>query len=233
MKLNHRRLFALALCAGFCCLSSFSNAATIIKLDLGSVGPDVRMTTAGVLSTVDDGDFLTTGHQNTDVEFTGFLDASNPDITTTNASFSLTNLQATGFPQVFGSLVIQNFAGGTFNLYDPANTLLLSGPLTFSAMTGVLGPPGTGALFTTTLGTVTGGTLASSIQPGSISLSMNMTNVNGGSGFVVGAPSPTFGLLQPFVADAFVNIAGEVPEPASVVLVLVGAIVALVARQRY
>jgi hypothetical protein len=230
MMLNLRRTFtALALCAAICLATSVAHAATIIKLNLGSVGPDVQMNGAGVLSTANDGAAATTGDQNTDVEFTGFLDGSNPDITTTNASFSLGGLQAVGPANVFGSLVIQNFLGGQFNLYDTANNLLLQGPLTNSALTGVMGPPGTGALFTTTLGTVTGGSLAPSILPGSVSLSMNLTNVNGGLGFGVGVSAP---VLLPFSADASVNIAGEVPEPTSILLVLAGAAVAVAARRQ-
>jgi hypothetical protein len=230
MMLNLRRIFtALALCAAICFTNSVASAATIIKLNLGSVGPDVGMNGLGVLSTTDDGNAGTTGDQNTDVEFTGFLDGSNPDITTTNASFSLNGLQAVGPANVFGSLVIQNFLGGQFNLYDTANNLLLQGPLTNSALTGVMGPPGTGALFTTTLGAVTGGSLASSILPGSVSLSMNLTNVNGGLGFGVAGGGPQ---LNPFLADASVNVAGEVPEPTSILLVLAGAAVAFAARRQ-
>src|SRR4051812_44744852 len=175
-------LSALALCAAVCFATSVASAATIIKLNLGSVGPDVQMNAGGTLSTVNDGAAATTGDQNTDIEFTGYLDGPFPDITTTNASFSLNALQAVGPANVFGSLVIQNFTGGVFNLYDTANTLLLQGPLTNSALTGVIGPPGTGALFTTTLGTVTAGTLMPFILPNTVSLSMNLTNVNGGGG---------------------------------------------------
>jgi hypothetical protein len=221
-------LSALTLCAALCFATSVASAATIIKLNLGSVGPDVQMNAGGTLSTMNDGAAGTSGDQNTDIEYTAFLDASHPDITTTNASFSLNGLQSVGPANVFGSLVIQNFAGGTFNLYDPANTLLLQGPLTSSALTGVIGPPGTGALFTTTLGAVTGGTLASSILPGSVSISMNLSNVNGGAGFGVVGAGP---VLAPFLADASVNIAGEVPEPTTILLVLAGAAVAVAARR--
>jgi PEP-CTERM motif len=220
----------IAICA-FCCLAMSSRGATIIKLNLGSVGPDVSMSGGGVFGTVSDGVAATTGDQNTDVEYTGFFDGPFPDITTTDASFSMTGLLATGPATVFGSLVIQPFTGGTFNLYNPANVLLLTGPLTSSALTGVMGPPGTGALFTTSLGTVTGGTLAPLIAPGTVSLSINMTNVNGGLGFGVGGGAAP--ILLPFTADASVNIAANpVPEPAALVLVLVGSGAAAVFARR-
>src|SRR5690349_18427005 len=114
------------------------------------------------------------------------------------ASFSLNGLNAVGPANVFGSLVIQNYTGGVFSLYDQADKLLLQGPMANTVLSGVIGSPGTGALFTTTLGTATGGSLMSSIVPGSVSLSMNLTNVNGGNGFSVSGGGPQ---LNPFLAD--------------------------------
>ncbi len=208
----------LAACALICFATSFAQAGTIIKLNLGGVGPDVQMNAGGILSTADDGIAGTTGDQNTAVEFTDFLDAF-PDISPSVASFPLGNVTAVGPASVFGSLVVQNFVGGQFSLYDSANILLLQGLLTNSALTGTIGPPGTGALFTTTLGDVTGGTLAPLISPGSLSLSMNMTNVNGGAGFTA-----VEGALAPFLADASVNLAANaIPEPTSLTLVVIGS----------
>jgi len=146
--------------------------------------------------------------QNTDVEYTGFLEPI-PDINTSVASFSLSNLARSGPANAsIPGFVIQNFAGGTFNLYDPSNSLLLSGLLTTSSLQGTTGPPGTGAVFTTNIASVTGGSLAAFIVPTSLALSMNLTNVNGGAGFSVGDGV----LLNPFVADSVVNISGD-PTP--------------------
>src|SRR4051812_4883220 len=183
MKTLQTVIRGMMACALLALVVPAAHAATIIKLNLGEIGPDVGMN-GGILSTINDGNAATTGDQNTDVEFTGFLEP-NPDIVPKTASFNLHNLAEVGPANVFGSLVIQNFQGGTFELYSPTNVLLLSGQLNSSALSGVIGPPGTGALFTTTFSLVTGGTLASSIAPGSLSLSMNMTNVNNGTGFVV------------------------------------------------
>jgi hypothetical protein len=142
----------------------------------------------------------------------------------------LNGLNAVGPANVFGSLVIQNYAGGVFSLYDPADNLLLQGPMGPSALSGVLGPPGTGALFTTSLTTVTGGSLAPLIAPGSVSLSMNMTNVNGGNGFGVAGGGPQ---LNPFLADASISIAADpVPEPASFVLLGLGSLAMAYGRRR-
>jgi hypothetical protein len=227
MKLNLRTaLTALALCAAVFFSASISSAATIIKLNLGSVGPDITMNGAGILSTASDGIGTTTGDQNTDIEFTGFLDGPNPDITTTDASFSLAGLATSGPATTFGSLVIQPFLGGTFSLYNSANTLLLQGPLTSSALTGVLGPPGggTGSLFTTTLGNVTGGSLLPLLLPGSVTLSMNLSNVSGGAGFSL---PPGNGAIAPFVADASANIGADpIPEPTSALLLIFGLVAA-------
>jgi len=215
---------------------SVTQAATIIKLNLGGVGPDVGMGApaglpAGVLGTVDQtGGPSPAGDQLTDIEYTGFLNFI-PDLNTNTASFSLNGLNAVGPANVFGTLVIQNYIGGVFSLYDPADNLLLQGPMGSSALTGVVGPPGTGALFTTVLTTVTGGSLAPLIAPGSVSLSMNMTNVNGGNGFAVAGGGPQ---LNPFVADAAISISADpVPEPATLSLFgLVAATVIAVGGRR-
>jgi hypothetical protein len=185
---------------------------------------------AGVLGTFDQtGGPSPAGDQLTDIEYTGFLNFI-PDLNTNTASFSLNGLNAVGPASVFGSLVIQGYVGGVFSLYDPADNLLLQGPMGPSALSGVLGPPGTGALFTTSLTTVTGGSLASLIAPGSVSLSMNMTNVNGGAGFAVAGGGPQ---LNPFLADASISIAADpVPEPASFLLLGLGSLAIAYGRRR-
>jgi hypothetical protein len=217
----------VAACALLCMAAGFSQAATIIKLNLGGVGPDIGMgppagQPVGILSTVDQtGGPSPAGDQLTDIEYTGFLNFI-PDLNTNTASFSLNGLNEVGISNVFGSLVIQNYNGGVFSLYDPADNLLLQGPMGNSALTGVTGPPGTGALFTTVLTTVSGGSLAPLIAPGSVSLSMNMTNVNGGNGFAVAGGGPQ---LNSFLADAAISISADpVPEPATLSLVGFGAV---------
>jgi hypothetical protein len=222
-------------------------AGTIIKLSLGGDSvSDIEFSggLAGVLNTEDDLDSSTTGDQNTAVEFLDFLDSVAADIITPTASFTLDGLTATGPATVIsGSVVLQTFAGGTLSLYDDdaANTPLLTGMLATSALTGPIGPPATGALFTTTFALVTGGTLAPYIDPTSLSLSMSLSDVNGGAGFVVfpppAVPPPPLSAaeLGPFTADASLNIAGEfsgIPEPASIALSLVGLAMSLLAVRR-
>ncbi len=225
---------SVIVCALLCAATSFAQASTIIKLNLGGVGPDIGMNVAGILSTTLDGNPTTNGDQNTAVEYTSFLEFI-PDINSNAASFSLHGLQATGTATLFGNLMIQNYSGGNFELWSPTNTLLLSGTLTNSALTGVIGPPGTGGLFTTTLESYTGGSLTPYLTQGTLSLSMNITNVNGGNGFDV-QPLTTGGTVQPFLADAAISISADfsgVPEPATMTLVgLSSAAVALGWRRR-
>lgn len=214
--------FCGAVCALSGMLSSQASGGTILKLGLGSDPPADIEFDGITLSTVDDGNAGSLGDQNTAVEFQDFLDGF-ADILTPIASFTLDGLVTDGPASVFfGSLVVQPFTGGSLALYDPSNVLLLSATLDASVLTGALGPPATGALFTTSFSTVTGGTLAPYIDLDTLTLSMSLTNIDAGGGLSV-----TEEELDPFVADVTLNIAAEqVPEPASVVLLLVGAALA-------
>lgn len=219
MKTTMRNLFVL----GVACALLFAQSAqagTIIKLSLGDdPTPDVEFDGA-IFSTIDNGDGATPGEQNTAVEFLDFL-SSHPPIPTAIASYTVSGVTAvTPATVLFGSLVIAEFTGGSFALYDDLGGLLLSADLDDSALSGPLGPPATGALFTTTFATVTGGSLAPLIDPNTISLSISMTDINGGLGF-----STSSGLggdfLDPFEADVTENIAAEqIPEPATAVLAM-------------
>ncbi len=224
MKLN-LRIVAFFL---FCALlgSSAVNGQTILKLNLGETGPDLAMNAGGLLGTISDGDASTTGDQNTAVEYTSFLDGLFADINTNTASFSLAGLQTIGNPNVIGgAVIVQDFFGGTFDLYSPTNSLLLSGNLQDSTLTGVIGGTGTGSIFTTKVGTFTSGSLLPYVEANSLNLSIALTNVNNGNGFVVsGSPSA----LQAFTTDAAVNITGAkgvgIPEPTSIAIALLGAV---------
>jgi hypothetical protein len=235
--------FAIVICA-LAAAAAPCDAGTIIKLSLGGdPGADIEFTggVGGILSTADDTIAGTTGDQNTAVEYTDFLEAYETDIDTSTASFTLDGLVVAGpATTINGALVFQGFAGGTLELYDAANTLLLSGTLTDSALSGGLGPPGTGGLFTTSIATVTGGTLAPYIDPTSLSLSVSLVDINGGGGLSVsalvpGPPGISFGVLDAFTADASLLIAGDfsgIPEPASIALLLMGFATSLFAGRR-
>lgn len=226
---------SILLSAAACALMSLplanSQAATILKLDLGGVGPDIHQDGGGALGTISDSTPATTGDQNTNIEYTGFLDPLFADVTTGNASFTISgplianpspNTILPGSPQT----LIQGYAAlgnlPTFSLYAPDNTLLLTGPTGSAALVGTLGPPGTGGVFFTQLQTVTGGTLAPYLGSHSVSLSISLSNVNGGNGFSLFPPEAID--LNPWVADGFVTISADaIPEPTSIVLLALGA----------
>jgi hypothetical protein len=232
-------LLAVVGCALVATFGAASYAGTIIKLNLGSVSPDIEYDGA-FLSTADDLDAATTGDQNTAVEFTDFLEFVATDIPTAVASFSLSGLAPSGSAFVFlGQNVVQNFTGGSMTLYAADNSILLSGNLFNSALSGPVGFP-TGGLFTTSFGNVTGGSLQSYILPSSLVLSMNFTQVQttgGPVGFSVSpppanpAPQIHMGVLNAFTADAAINIQGETPEPATFVLLIAGSMAMLAARR--
>lgn len=173
-----------------------------------------------MFGTTDDGNAATPGDQTTAIEYRDGLDFI-PDLNADIASFSLTSLRDTGPALAVGPAVIQNFVGGTFNLFDSANVLLFQGALGTSALTWTLGPPG--SVFTTGPALVTGGTLAPLIVPGSLSLSLTLKNItDGGAGPIVDG-----GALL-FTADSTVAIAAKaVSEPTVFGLFTFGALVAI------
>jgi hypothetical protein len=209
-------------------LSTSVSAVTIIKFDLGGTGPDVSLT-GGVFATVNDGIAGTTGDQNTRLDFTGFLDGLFADINTSTASLSIAGVTVAGLPNILGTLVTQATTGGTFAVYNPSNTLLLSGTLSAGAIVGSTAS-GTGSFFNTNIATFTGGSLLAHVATTPAEFSISFTNVLSGNfaGMVVSNNT-----LQNFSADATGQIAGApVPEPASVALLLSGVLGAAVRRRK-
>ena len=234
----------VAVCAWFCVPCELSHAGTIIKLGLGGDAPADIDFDGTTLRTVDATVPPDPGDQKTRIDYQDFLSGMT-DIVLPDASFSLGDLKAVplGSPEasVFGGfLVIQDFTGGTFELYDtaPGHGLLLSGKLANSTLTGPIGPPATGALFTTSFAMVTGGSLAPLIDPATLTLSMNLSSINNGAGLSVtthgGFGAGVYYTLDSFQADASVNIAADqaVPEPATIGLLLIATVLAGSSIQR-
>jgi hypothetical protein len=200
-------------------------------LDLGDDSAADVVFDGTQLSTVVDANGATSGNQDTEVEYLDFLSGETDITGPPSASFSMSGLATAGPAAVFANvLVIQNFTGGTFNLFDDDGaTLLLSGLLDDSTLTGPIGPPATGALFTSTFASVTGGSLASQIDGDSITLSMSLSSINSGAGFSVDLD----GALNPFTADTTLAIAAEqVPEPVTGLLLIFGSLMLAGASHR-
>jgi hypothetical protein len=221
MKVFVGALFALVL------LSNASHASTIIKLDLGGTGPDLNYTGGifGTLNTVSDGVVATTGDQNTTVLFTDFLSGLIPN--PRPGSYTLLGATATGAPTPLGGgVVMQNFSGGNFKIYDTSNAILLDVNLSTSLLVG----GGNGAFFNITNGTVIGGSpaITSQLVSNSIGMSMTLSNISGG-GLTI---APGGGSLNSFFADATKEItATQVPEPAAILLVLSCLVVPMFLRR--
>lgn len=217
-------LRSLSFLAIFCCGLTL-HADTIIKFDLGSAGVDFHLA-GGTLSTLDDGDGLTLGDQNTNINFTGFL-SSITDIPTDIASFSLDGVALSGPATIVaGASFVQPTSGGEFKLWDDLNQLLLSGTLTDGVVNGALGLAATGSFFNINLDTFTGGSLATLLDPNSLALAISFTDVNDGLSFSV-----SNSLLDDFEAAGTANIAAAVPEPNTGILAML-ATLALALRCR-
>jgi hypothetical protein len=223
------KLFA---CATLALLFSVcaSQAATIVKLDLGGVGPDLTFSggAGGLLSTIDDNPAGLTGDQATNVLFTSFLSG----LGSTTGSYSLAGATAVGAPTPLGGgVLMQNFVGGNFQIYDSFNTLLLDVNLSSSLLVG----GGNGAFFNINNGVVVGGlpAITSQLVGNSIGMSMTLTNINttpaGPPGLSVGLG----GFLNSFVGDATKEITGtQVPEPTAFVLAFGSFALPLLLRRR-
>jgi hypothetical protein len=207
----------IAVVAIFGVFASAAAAGTIMRLSPGESASHIKFE-SNVLTTASDGNATTTGEHNTAVQFQGILEDVQ-DIPLPNASVTISGITRVGLATVFpNQLMMQNFTGGTVSLYDESNTLLLSGSLKASTLAGSLGATGANdGLFTTSFNVVTGGTLRGRLRPDSITLKMNIRDINEGAG--LSAPGR---VLEPFTGDALLTITGEVPEPGTFLLMLAG-----------
>lgn len=214
--MNRKLLYLLSVLGLF--LSTNVFADTIIKFDLGGVGPDIEYS-GGVFSTVNDGIVGTPGEQNSGIDYTGFLDGVLTDIIA-GASVTLDNVIASGAANLVGPVIVQNTTGGTISLWSDTGTLLLTGALGSGAVTGSVGGS-TGSFFNTTVMTYTGGSLLSLVLPTPAGLSIALTNIISGAGGlnVVFNQNTQSNELQAFVADGSGLLTGtSVPEPTSMLL---------------
>lgn len=237
---------ALALCAIVAAIGvpAGTHAATIVEMSLGDATTDIEYD--GVtLHTVDDGNNVSLGDQDTGVLFLNFVNGYGPDILSAPLG-SLTLAGLTPTPAgpnsallINQSTIIQNFTGGTLSLWDENNMLLLAGNLGFSALTGAVGNP-TGGLFQTSYGSITGGALMPYVDPNTFLMSMNFTSIKtvpgGQNGLTLVNPAPPGFVvnvdIRPFRADATINVEAEpVPEPGVALVLLASLGAALLGRR--
>lgn len=227
------------------------SADTILKVGLGQSSPDVAFELAdgvGELGTQSDGLLTSLGDTQTNATFLNFVSEAGVANIPADASFSLSGISAKGAAVVFGgSLINQETSGGSFQLYDQSNTLILEGLLEDGILTGPIGGsdedgPSTGSLFTVNLGTFilsegADDEIFNLVDPNSAQLSMSFTNVASEDG-AIGGLVIDGGILQPFTADVTAQIEANprdpnlAPEPASLGLAMIGALAMLGIRRR-
>jgi hypothetical protein len=230
-------ILQVSLCAAFGITGAAASADPITVVSLSNSAPNMEFKHNGSsyeFLTIDDGQAGTTGDQNASVDFQDFLDPLLTDIPSA-ASFSMSGLVTSSATQIFGPTgpLLQLFSGGTFSLFGPANSLLLSGTLGTSGISGNLLPTGNGSLFLSNVASITGGAMQPYLVSGTLTISMNATSIDGSNGFSL---APITNLLNPFTMNATVKFSAGwtgIPEPSSAVLALVGsAFAAMVVRRR-
>ena len=244
MSITTRRYLLLVVLAGFSTGTGY--AETVLNLSFGKneiIDPDIELV-SGVLSTVQDSDNSITspGDQTTDATFEGFAVGQPGIADIINGSFTLDGVAMVGAPAETPlggfSSVTQQTTGGTFDLFDAAGDLLLSGTLNNGLLTGSTSGATSGGFFNLDFGTFTGpasSPLFQLLDPTKASLSISFTGIAspGSAGMSV-----VDGVLQDFIADATANVdaatfGGVAPEPTSMSLGLLAvAGIAAIARRR-
>lgn len=207
--------------------TSSASAVNVIKVPLGTnAGADVTFDGL-TFSTIDDGNASTLGAQNTRILYLGL--GGMPDINTEIASFTLSDVLAVGSAVTTIGVIAQQTTGGTFNLWAPDNSLLISGSLTDGVLSGS-DNGGAGSFFNTQLGLFTGGSLLSFFAGNTLDFSLALNNVLSGVDFGLNV---TNGNLDVFQADASAIISGSaVPEPTTVLLLLTGIAASRMRRKK-
>jgi len=200
-----------------------ADAGTILKLGFGVDSlADIELS-GGVISTNDDGAGATQGDQNTEVTFLGALTGA-AVIEADRASVTFDNISLVGEATIVGSTALQSTTGGSFELYDPSNNLLLSGTLGDGTLSGPIDAAATGGFLTTEFGSFTGGTLLPVLNNAGLALSsfaIALTDVNDGAGLSVDEGTNQLGS---FTADASANIGAQVPEPMTWMVALLAGL---------
>lgn len=215
-------LFALLLLPGL------ALADTIVKFGLDETEVHDFHFVNGTFSTNDDGAGGTTGDQDTNVNFVGFLEGVLSDIGE-GASFTLADVTANGSATVDGNLVLQATMGGVFELYDVDNSLLLSGELGAGMLSGSTTAT-TGSFFNTDVAQFTGGSLLAHI-PDNFTAGISLALAGISSGGVPGLVVDGDGNLGDFTADGD-GVIDAVPEPATGALLLSGMLLGAIRRRK-
>lgn len=235
----------LRLVRGFLCAAVFSllaqsaSADTIIDLTFaGNLDFELKGTE---LSTIDDGNGTSPGDQDTIINFpnNSFV-SGQPGVVEGAGSFTMAGVKLEGSPVIVpGNLLAYQTTGGTFELFDDANSSILTGTLndgSFYASYGA-GTAATGGWLSINFGSFTGpdgSPLFDLLDPNSAAMSISFTEIFTGAqpGVTVNGND-----ILDFTADATANISAEslastLPEPGSLGLAMVAMLGVLGLRRR-
>lgn len=204
-----KSLLALAIFAASASAQA-ANIETVFKFGFGDTAPHDIQWENGVLSTINDGNNITTGDQDGSIGFFGPISG----LGSTNGSLSIFGVTANGSAGGDAFDFYQYTTGGGMKLWDEVNNLLAEftfGPGKLGGNTG-----GTnGYLFDVGLNLI-GGSLLGQVELNGASFSLSGTDPRFS---VIG------GVLQDFESDVTGNVDGysvTVPEPGSLALLGLG-----------
>jgi hypothetical protein len=217
----------ILLCLVSLCGRAYGETVLSFTLQGGLASNDFEFSGGEFSSIIDPGVTQPNG-QLTDLQFETFFDGI-PDIGS-GAVISMSGLLKTGTTVTFGNIVTQQFSGGSFSIFDDMDNLLLGGTIASSSLVGSTAG-GNATISNSDPVTFTSGSLLSLVDPNSGAFSLAMDDVR--TGGALGLRGSSTGTMDGQLQDFSARLTGQfeaavaVPEPSSVVLLVLFGLVAV------